>query len=85
MLRSHHSPDVPIGSGGFLAQCRQLWRIAVNISHLPTQIARRDPVARVRPAQDATRAVQSMVAAHEAERTPSTGRLSPTTLIAAAA
>jgi hypothetical protein len=35
--------------------------------------------------EDATRAVQSMVAAHEAERTPSTGRLSPTTLIAAAA
>jgi len=35
--------------------------------------------------EDATRAVQSMVAAHEAERAPSTGRLSPTTVIAAAA
>jgi len=34
--------------------------------------------------EDATRAVQAMVTAREAERTPSTGRLSPTTLIAAA-
>ena len=35
-------------------------------------------------AEDATRAVQALVAAHEADRTPLAGRLSPTTLIAAA-
>jgi hypothetical protein len=33
--------------------------------------------------EDATRAVQAMVAAREAERTPSSGRLAPTTMIAA--
>ena len=35
-------------------------------------------------AEDATRAVQAMITAREAERTPAAGRLAPTTVIAAA-